>query len=119
HASLRNVIECIFGVCKRRFRLMAAAAEYSLQTQAKIPAALAVLHNFIHTFDPDDLAQDEDDMHDVTFDNIDLPPEIPITPENLGHHISPAERVRAAQKRDDIAKRMWEDYLEELHRRGI
>ena len=43
HASLQNVIEHIFGVCKCHFRLMAGAAEYSLQTQSKIPA----LHPFI------------------------------------------------------------------------
>ena len=56
HASLQNVIEHIFGVCKRRFRLMAAAAEYSLQTQLKIPGAIASLHKFVHVHDPDDLA---------------------------------------------------------------
>lgn len=97
---------------------MAAAAEYSLRTQAKIPAALAVLHNFIRTFDPSDLAEEDDDEDEV-FDDNSLPSEIPITPENLGTHISPEERARASEKRDQIAKQMWDDYVEELQRRGI
>jgi hypothetical protein len=98
---------------------MAAAAEYSLQTQAKIPAALAVLHNFIRIFDPDDLAEEEEDLGNIEDFTNNLPPEIPITPENLGRHISPAERVRAGEKRDAIAKAMWVDYIEELRARGI
>ena len=89
---------------------MAAAVEYNLRTQAKIPAALAALHNFIRTFDPDDLAED-DDIED-SFHDEDLPEEIPITPENLGTHISAEERARASQKRDQIAKAMWRDYVE-------
>ena len=96
---------------------MAAAAEYSVNTQAKIPAAMAALHNFIRIYDPDDLAE-EDDNTDDDEDHI-PPPQIPITPENLGHHITAAERARAAERRDAIAKAMWEDYVVELQRRGI
>jgi hypothetical protein len=35
---------------------MVAAPEYSLQTQSKIPLALAALHNLICVVDPDDEA---------------------------------------------------------------
>lgn len=118
HASLRNVIERIFGVCKRRFRLMAAAAEYALPVQTKIPAAIAALHNFIRTWDPDDLATGDDDLDDGTPDDLTDNHTIPISPENLGGHISAAEKARASAKRDEIAKAMWEDYLEERHIRG-
>ncbi|KAL0957211.1 hypothetical protein HGRIS_014896 [Hohenbuehelia grisea] len=58
HARLRNAIERIFGVCKRRFKLMTAAPEYSIATQAMIPCALAALHNFITIHDPDDFADE-------------------------------------------------------------
>ncbi|KAF8815798.1 hypothetical protein BYT27DRAFT_7070751, partial [Phlegmacium glaucopus] len=122
HASLRNVIERIFGVCKRRFKLMAAAAEYSIHTQAKIPGAIAALHNFVHVHDPDDLAEEDGDNSDDSDDEETphrQPHEIPITPENLGGHISQAEKDRASAKRDEIAKAMWEKYVEELRIRNM
>ena len=34
HAQLRNVIECIFGVVKRRFKVLVIAQEYSPETQS-------------------------------------------------------------------------------------
>lgn len=118
HASLQNVIEWIFGVCKRCFWLMAAAAEYALPIQTKIPAAIAALHNFIRTWDPDDLATEDGDSDDNAADNGGNHPNIPITPENLGGHISAAEKTRASAKRDEIAKAMWADYIEEVQIRG-
>jgi hypothetical protein len=98
---------------------MAAAAEYGLRTQAKIPAAIAALHNFVHVHDPDDLAMEEGDNGDDLDDGIGNGEEIPITPENLGGYISQAEKDRAGAKRDEIAKAMWEDYVEELQFRGM
>ena len=100
---------------------MAAAAEYSFRTQAKIPGVIAVLHNFVHTHDPDDFADgDEDgDNMDSDSDHGENGYEIPITPENLGGHISQAERDRASAKRDKIAKAMWEDDVEELLIRSL
>lgn len=100
---------------------MAAAAEYSLHTQSKIPAAIAGLHNFVRRWDPDDLAEDDGDQdgdfHE-DFQNHNLPPQIPIVPGNLGGHITAAERAQTGAKRDEIAKVMWEDYIEELRIRG-
>ncbi|KAF8153669.1 hypothetical protein BJ912DRAFT_868623, partial [Pholiota molesta] len=108
-----------FGVCKRRFKLMAAAAEYDLRTQAKVPGAIAALHNFIRIHDPDDLAREDSDDSDSESEGIPNQPEIPITPETLGGHISQAEKNRANAKRDQIARAMWEDYVEELQRRSM
>ena len=70
---------------------MAAAAEYSLWTQSKIPGAIASLHNFVHVHYPDDLANEDGDDNDS---NDEGPPDshhIPITLENLGGHILQAE----------------------------
>jgi hypothetical protein len=52
HSQARNVIERIFGVLKRRFRILLLAPEFSIKIQAKIPAALCAIHNFIHHHDP-------------------------------------------------------------------
>jgi hypothetical protein len=84
--------------------------------------AIAGLHNFIRKWDPDDLAEDDGDFqvdeleHD--FQNHNLPPQIPLIPENLGGQITATERAQASAKRDEIAMVMWADYIEELRIRG-
>ena len=60
HASARNVIEQIFGVLKRRFRILLIAPEYNLKVQARIPVALSALHNFIRIHDPEEGSVSED-----------------------------------------------------------
>jgi DDE superfamily endonuclease len=52
HSSARNAIKHIFGVLKCRFRILLLAPEYSLEVQARIPAALSVIHNFISIHNP-------------------------------------------------------------------
>ena len=47
HAMLRNVVERIFGVVKRRFRILLLPPEYSMEIQARIPPALCLVHNVI------------------------------------------------------------------------
>ena len=51
HAQARNVIERIFGVLKRRFRILVIPPEYSYKVQAQIPSALCAIHNFIRIHD--------------------------------------------------------------------
>ena len=55
HAMARNIIERIFGVLKRRFRILVYPAEINMDLQACIPAALAAIHNFIRIHDPNEL----------------------------------------------------------------
>ncbi|KAL5580413.1 hypothetical protein UlMin_012855 [Ulmus minor] len=50
HASLRNVIEKIFGVWKNRFRILREIPRYPLEKQRDLVIACAVLHNFIKLF---------------------------------------------------------------------
>ncbi|KAH6800671.1 hypothetical protein C2S52_001135 [Perilla frutescens var. hirtella] len=47
HASLRNVIERIFGVFKSRFTIFKTAPPFSFQIQAELVLACAGLHNFL------------------------------------------------------------------------
>ena len=61
HASARNVIERIFGVIKRCFRILLLPPEYSIDIQAYIPVALCVIHNIIKSHsdpDPEDIGSD-------------------------------------------------------------
>ncbi|KAJ7870850.1 hypothetical protein B0H13DRAFT_2350229 [Mycena leptocephala] len=94
---------------------MSVAPEYSASTQAKIPCALSVLHNFIRLHDPDDFADDGPGhggpcnttfmLHEMDGDERREFPE-----EELGRFVSPAEKARAEVFCDEIARKMWEKY---------
>ena len=61
HAQARNVIEHIFGVLKKRFRILLIGPEYDITIQVQIPAALCAIHNFIHIHNPQEELEDEED----------------------------------------------------------
>ena len=113
HARLRNVIERIFGVIKRRFKVLVIAQEYSLETQSQLISGLAVLHNFIRIHDPtdtldEDLAEEEPTNQDPgSIDNSNL------RERALGNE----ERERAAERREAIARAMWQDYQHKRQRK--
>jgi hypothetical protein len=52
HAQLRNVIEHIFGVTKRRFRVLTSRPEIGYHQQALMVGAAAALHNFLRIHKP-------------------------------------------------------------------
>jgi hypothetical protein len=106
HSQARNVVERVFGVVKRRFALMTAAPEYDLHTQSKITLALCVLHNFIRVHDPQDLSGEKKEEVEAEL-NRRAPRR---GPEEYGHYVSPEESSRASNRRDQIAKAMWEQY---------
>jgi hypothetical protein len=47
HASLRNVIERIFGVLKQKYQILQSPLEYSIDTQTHIILACTALHNWV------------------------------------------------------------------------
>jgi hypothetical protein len=101
HAMARNVIERIFGVLKRRFRILVCPPEVDMVWQARLPAALAAIHNFIRDHDPLDIEAD-----DGLFD----PDPGAHTGELADGLPRAAERERANNRRDDIARQMWAQY---------
>jgi hypothetical protein len=106
HASLRNIIEQIFGVLKRRFRILLLAPEYNLDIQARIPVALSAIHNFIRTHEPGEEALLES-------------PDI-LTNDNFGEApVAGIVEQEADVQRDNIAEQMWDDYLHVCEERGI
>lgn len=112
HASARNVIERIFGVVKRRFRILLVAPEYDLEIQARIPAAACALHNFIRRHDPEDTElYDIDNAADDHQDTYAGPPEVQQT--------AAAELREVTARRDQIAEAMWTDYQKILVQRGL
>jgi hypothetical protein len=47
HSSLRNVIERIFGVLKKRFPILVVMPSYSFLDQIKLVKSAVLIHNFI------------------------------------------------------------------------
>jgi hypothetical protein len=127
HAQLRNVVERIFGIVKRRWSIFTRAQEYPIETQARFVSAIGALHNFIRVHDATDDAQDlaadgppsaaplrhEDSVQDFVGDE---PREISL--EELGMDISAEEREWASARWDCIAEQMWKNYLACLAERG-
>ncbi|KIK19696.1 hypothetical protein PISMIDRAFT_107149, partial [Pisolithus microcarpus 441] len=108
HASARNVVEHIIGVLKHRFRILTVPPEYSMRVQARIPPALACIHNIIRTWDPVDLEDPEENpesqdmgMSGSVADGV---------PTN-------ADRDWMSAKRDRITECMWASYIAERARR--
>ncbi|KAJ7085991.1 hypothetical protein B0H15DRAFT_782549, partial [Mycena belliarum] len=108
-----------FGIIKRRWALFTRAPEYPMETQARFIPAIGALHNFLRIHDASDDAEDLAEMDDDSperrearrlSDFIEREPR-EISAEELGWNIPPEERVRAAARRDKIAKQMWVDYL--------
>ncbi|KAK5785457.1 hypothetical protein PVK06_040046 [Gossypium arboreum] len=55
HSSLRITIERLFGILKKRFRVLDAEPFWKFQTQVDIVLACYIIHNHIMGFDPSDL----------------------------------------------------------------
>lgn len=116
HARLRNIIERIFGVVKRQWRVLQQPVEYSMDVQARVPAALCALHNFIHRRNPgiyDEELQDQQWARRVEGEEDVAYGELADGPADA------AERQRADARRDAIAHAMWEDYVVECTQRGL
>jgi hypothetical protein len=109
HAMLRNAVERIFGVIKRRFRILLLPPEYKMDIQARIPPALCLVHNVIRVHDPNDM---------MDYRNV-LDAHILTDTGNLANG-PPTEhaRTRASLRRDQIASEMWEAYNRERIQRG-
>lgn len=98
---------------KRRFRILVLPPEYSMEIQARIPAALCALHNFIRRYDPTEL---DDYPEPVDFANGYA------NGAEIGdlatQAINAAERDRMGIKRDQIAQDMWNSYMAYVRRGG-
>ncbi|KAJ7438967.1 hypothetical protein FB451DRAFT_1378083 [Mycena latifolia] len=93
-------------------------SNFSVRTQARILMACGIIHNFIRLHDPDDADDNSDSEEEMEDNPLDGASQSDIHPEDLSSGISEEETARAEEKRDIIAKAMWESYIEELERRA-
>ena len=104
HSSLRNVVERIFGVVKKRFPLLVAMQSYSFLFQCDLISCTFMLHNFIRTHQLYD-----DDFDDVQLDNDD-PDHDDVEEVEIVDNVNQLNAWR-----NGIADAMWEDYLNHLN----
>jgi DDE superfamily endonuclease len=102
HASARNVIERIFGVLKNRFRILQLAPQYSLEIQARIPAALSAIHNYISAHSD---ADDDNLLKTIGGDTVNASHDNSNDLEDGGLIDDFVD-----ERRDQIAQAMWDDY---------
>lgn len=70
------MIEQIFGVPKRKYKVLAHLVEYSTQTQVLLITALTVLHNFVRQHEgpnADDNLAEEGDLSEIERENSEQP----------------------------------------------
>lgn len=84
--------------------------EYSLEFQARLVSALAVIHNFFRIHDPGDAhyIDDDGDEGESNTTITQMNDEDAEDSEEVDLHAD--ERGRAADHREKIARRMWRDY---------
>jgi hypothetical protein len=134
HASLQNVIEHIFGILKRKFRiLLSVSPELPKSTQIQLVLALAAIHNFIclnrennnpteDEFDVDFVAEDgfgqlihpQPDTEEV----FEMTGFSYLSENNLHMGITAEETTTADEQQDEIAEHMWADYQQVLANRA-
>jgi hypothetical protein len=110
HSSLRNAVERVFGVFKRRWRLFKLQREFDVHTHAKLVFALAGIHNLINKASG---LQDIEDveaqpMPESDFEEVDEETEEE-NQRGSGSQYVVMSGEQMAFERDEIARRMWVD----------
>lgn len=109
HASLRNVVERLFGVLKKRFKVLVQFNNWPIEAQITMMYSLAALHNFIRRHDAFNTVDlDEDDDLDGTSTDID----------DEGHSASAVARM-VSNRRNTIANDNWLQFFDYSYRTQI
>jgi hypothetical protein len=95
------VIERIFGVLKRKFKILKLAPEYDIDTQVDLILALTALFNFIRIEEKDEKDDDLDIVNNI--EEEDIQPDIQVA-QGL------SRKGKMDILRDQIAEDMWKDY---------
>lgn len=111
HAALRNYIERIFGVTKKKFKVMEHGSHYPIHIQVRLVLLMAFIYNFIRKEDG------EDENFRGEFD-IDFQPQVNQEELHAAGN-TPEESTEAGKLRTKIAKAMWRKYCQKRAARGM
>ena len=104
HSSLRNAIERIFGILKKRFKIFKVQLQFQFSTQVKLVNTLCCLHNIIRLIGGADIFDEEWELDETDEDSIS-------STDSISRRVVSTAQVTAAKlKRDEIAKQIWKDY---------
>ena len=113
HASAWNIIKCIFGVIKRKYHILLIPPEYNTEIQARIPASLAAVHNFIHCHQLEEEEEiDKDD--DAPIGGL-----VDVDDNDDAAELADIGLNEPDTRRDGIATAMWDQYIQEHIFQGL
>ncbi|KAH9126268.1 hypothetical protein AeMF1_003294 [Aphanomyces euteiches] len=112
HAQLRNCVERIFGVLKKRFPVLCHAVEYDYVFQVDLFIALCVVHNFTRCH-----GQSGDRFEQEVNQEINALNREPLTAADVPVYSDEPESNEATEWRDGIATEMWSQYRETIRGR--
>jgi hypothetical protein len=97
HSTLRNVVERVIGILKRRWKILRLAPEYSMGVQVDLVLALTAVHNYIRI-------QAGVEALEAGIEDEEVPQELPTTEEE------DSTGCTMDRKRQEISRNMWRDY---------
>jgi hypothetical protein len=111
HATLRNIVERLFGCFKRKFSILKSAPEIELSKQIRLVYALCVLWNFLRKHETlESLLEEKDNAKDTSEGPDD-------TNDPSAIYSASQEDARQKRRRDQLAKRLWTQYIQYTGRR--
>ena len=112
HAQLRNVVERLFGIVKKRWGILAQGPNqsFTIRQKARFVIALAAVHNFANQHGQRAADEDvlDDDGEDASADGVNENEQ-----GSVGGRVDWGPRTDngMVRYRDQIAQQMWEDCL--------
>lgn len=106
HSSLRNAIERIFGVLKKRFQILTRPLEFEYEIQVRLVNVLCCLHNIIRM-------AGGDDNYDIAWKaEMESSQSGQVNDEDsvIRRDITDTQNKQAKAMRDVIATKMWAQY---------
>ncbi|KAI7934020.1 hypothetical protein MJO29_016591 [Puccinia striiformis f. sp. tritici] len=113
HASLRNVVERIFGCLKSKFKILTSPTEHNMHSQVQLVYALVVLWNFLRYHNQYEEVPEFDGSTQGNNTSGDIDPNAP----GAKYRRTRAEDKAMIPKRNLLAERMWQQYCGYLSRR--
>ncbi|KAI7953565.1 hypothetical protein MJO28_006112 [Puccinia striiformis f. sp. tritici] len=111
HASLRNVVERIFGCLKAKFKILTSPSEHNIHSQVQLIYAITMLWNFLRHHNQYEIVPEADelDLADDSEANETINP--PVSGRTW------AENAVMVARRNRLAEKMWKQYQDHVSRR--
>jgi hypothetical protein len=111
HASLRNIIERIFGCLKRKFRILSSTPKVELKKQVQLVYSLCMLWNFIRKHEDFNPFEDQDDLDEVPSAHSNTPSAQTAKRDSTPNRTDTQETAAMKLRRHRIATKLWEQYV--------